>query len=530
MNHSDRSRWVHAVAWLGVAGLGVASGCAGIAGLGDFIGPNAGAGGSAGAGAIGGAGGAVGGGGTGGAPTCTPATVATDCPLAADAHGTATCDNGLCGIACDSDHLNCNGDLVCEVDKQTDKAHCGTCDTTCAAYCVSGSCNDPVAVSRGWNHTCAILKDGSVWCWGRNERGELGDGSVTNSNVPVKTGLVGTAIQIDASGTWQEGGDPLLTYQAQTCAVLDDSSLWCWGANDAGQLGISSTVEQHSPQQVAALANSVQEVAVGGAHICALKTDRTVYCWGYGTSGQVGGVPNDFDLAPCGCRWTPGLRSAFPGYTSSPPPVQHIGSGNYHSCAVLASDAPISGTPNTLYCWGANNFGQLGTGAVTADSFTPVRANGALNQNLERVVLGHKHGCAWKPNLGAICWGNNDAGQIGDGTANPQLTPIAVGGIPGLKSMTAGAYFTGAIATAGLWMWGENTQGQLGDGTTDRPWSPEQINIPEAIMAGAGEIHSCTLTSTGDIYCSGQNSYGELGNGTNDPTSTPTLVVWPPGP
>jgi alpha-tubulin suppressor-like RCC1 family protein len=150
-----------------------------------------------------------------------------------------------------------------------------------------------VYLAGGYEHTCAILHDGSVWCWGYNLDGELGDGTAINKSKPTKVTLPGPAVQVGGKGVFIAA----TAYEAHTCALLADHTVWCWGSNDSGELGTGDTAPSPSPVQ-ANLAN-VTQIAVGGAHTCAIDTSADLYCWGANSHGEVGdGMPGD-DI------WTP---------------------------------------------------------------------------------------------------------------------------------------------------------------------------------------------------------------------------------
>jgi alpha-tubulin suppressor-like RCC1 family protein len=196
-------------------------------------------------------------------------------------------------------------------------------------------------LALGDDHSCALLKDGSVDCWGANAAGEVGDGSTTDQHLPKAITALGTGIIQVAAGS------------DATCAVFAVGSLYCWGLNSSGQMGDGTTTDVHSPTEVTLPGNATQ-VTVGGSHVCAIVSDDFggelgVYCWGGNFDGQLGdGTTTD--------RHTPTLVSAL-GTN-----VAMVAAGGNHTCALMKD--------SSVRCWGDNTFGQVGTGAGTTT--TPV--------------------------------------------------------------------------------------------------------------------------------------------------------------
>jgi alpha-tubulin suppressor-like RCC1 family protein len=208
---------------------------------------------------------------------------------------------------------------------------------------VAGLPGQAGAIAAGDNHTCALLDDGSVWCWGHNSSGQLGDGTTTDSLVPVQvSGLSARAV---ATGS------------AHTCAIGDgaltgEGSVWCWGSNADGQLGNNSSADSSRPVAVQNLSADAQVVATGWEHTCALVSGGSIWCWGDNSGGQLGSV------SALGNR----LPAQVQGLSSR---AQAVTGGFQHTCA-LADYA--------VQCWGNNFQGELGTGTRTSSSSPlPVR-------------------------------------------------------------------------------------------------------------------------------------------------------------
>ena len=266
-------------------------------------------------------------------------------------------------------------------------------DTTHAA-----SHRAPSSLSMGQGHSCAVLTDGTVWCWGANSNGQLGDGIASpidpaeRSVIPVQVLGLTTATQVS-----------LALYHS--CAVLADGTAWCWGDSAEGQLGDGTTTASSVPVQVSGLTTATQ-LSLGELHSCATLTDGTVWCWGYNGNGRLGdGTITD---------------SSVPVQVSGLTTATQVSSGQAHSCATL--------TDGTVWCWGAKGYGQLGDGTTTPDgSAVPVQVSGITTAT--QVICSQDHSCATLADGTVWCWGLNDEGQLGDGTITASSVPVQVSGI-----------------------------------------------------------------------------------------------------
>ncbi|MAG36986.1 MAG: hypothetical protein CL878_12190, partial [Dehalococcoidia bacterium] len=297
----------------------------------------------------------------------------------------------------------------------------------------------PFAVlAAGRDHSCGVTTDGRAFCWGANYQGQLGLGTELTWAAAVPTLVPGaltfTTISAGAS---------------HTCALADDGTAYCWGANYQGQLGLGTeltgTVGVPTPVSGAL---TFTEISAGDVHTCALADDGTGYCWGDNFNGQLGdGATTD--------QTTPAPVTMPLGVT-----LTTISAGDQYTCAV-ADDG-------TAYCWGYNFNGQLGDG--TFDQRTvPTAVSGGLN--LTAIIAADDHTCALASDGAAYCWGYNGNGQLGDGTTTQQNTPTAVSGGLTFAFLARGSSpdHTCALSTAGGgYCWGSNYQGQLGDGTSNQ--------------------------------------------------------------
>jgi len=328
-------------------------------------------------------------------------------------------------------------------------------------------------VSHGSGHVAAIKTDGTLWTWGLNYRGELGDntsGTSSYKSSPVQT--------ITGGNNWKQvacGGTPYTTtihnnssgvqvsepVGGFTAAIKTDGTLWLWGANHSGQLGnnnSSSFYENNysSPVQTTTGGTTWKQVACGFEHTASIKTDGTLWIWGENTNGQLGiGVS-------AGSKSTP-VQIAGGGTN-----WKQVSCGNLHTAAIK--------TDGTLWAWGDNNNSQLGDGTAVA-KYTPIQVG--LSTEWKYVSCAYQSVYAIKTNGTLWAWGNNNYGQLGIGDTLQTSTPVQIaGGGTNWKKVDAGTYHAAAIKTDGtLWIWGYATFGTLGDGiSTFNKSTPIQIS------------------------------------------------------
>ncbi|MBX3717763.1 MAG: Ig-like domain repeat protein, partial [Burkholderiales bacterium] len=336
------------------------------------------------------------------------------------------------------------------------------------------------AIAVGYNHSCAIVADGAVKCWGRNDLGQLGDGSTTDREYPANvTGLPGAVVAIDAG------------YQ-HTCAVTAGGAAWCWGYNEMGQLGDGSTEDRALPVAVSGLSTGVAAISAGYQHTCARTTAGAAHCWGRGGMGQLGNGGTASSETPVAVT---GLDAG----------VSAIVARGHHSCAVVSG---------ALKCWGWNYYHQLGDDTTTNRPLpNPVPG---LASGVAGVAAGEHHSCAFTTGGAASCWGENTYGQLGDSTATPRAHPVAVTGLgSSVSAMAGGRYHTCAIVAGAAMCWGQGGGGQVGDGGTSNRTAPTAVlGLGSGVTAIAGgENHSCALITGGGMKCWGLNTSGQIGDG-----------------
>ncbi len=358
------------------------------------------------------------------------------------------------------------------------------------------SASDAVAVAAGASHTCIHTETGGVRCWGANELGELGDGQVCGAftcpgAVPV-SGLAGDVVTVTAGG-WH------------TCALTSAGGVKCWGLNNFGQLGDGTLTNRTTPVNVSGLASGVAAVSAGGWHTCALTSAGGVKCWGWNNHGQLGNGTTTDSTTPVNVS---GLASG----------VAAISAGRSYTCAVT--------TAGGARCWGLNEYGQLGDGTVT-ERTTPMNVSG-LSSGVALVAAGRHHTCAVTTAGAGKCWGLNFAGQLGNGTTNNSTTPVNVSGLSsGVAKVAVGESSTCALTTAGaVKCWGNNDHGQLGDGTFSNHSTPANVSgfAINGVDIDVGSLHACGVRSGGAVRCWGWNQDGQLGNGTYTDSPVPVTA------
>ena len=389
------------------------------------------------------------------------------------------------------------------------------------------------AVAAGGHLTCAITSDNGVRCWGYDMDGALGDNfkSGGSSGVPVD-------VCADASClTNLSGVTAVAAGYDHACALTTAQGVKCWGINDVGELGASTTGNCYghpcstTPVDVCAdsscltALSGVTAISVGSDHTCALLSSGGVKCWGSDNYGKLGtgvAVPGGYSTTPVDVVADASLAPLTA--------VVALSAGGLHTCAVT--------TAGLAKCWGYNGSGQLGNNSTT-NSNIPVNVyNYGGSSKFQAISAGLLHTCAIYSYGGDMCWGDNQYGEIGDGSTTNRLIPTNSLEITAAV-IVAGQNFTCDLDPFyGLECWGWNFEGELGDGNTLGSTTPMhvisldplQINtISASVDNGFPEGgHTCALTNSGWIYCWGDDSEGELGNGAITTTgfgySTPQRV------
>ena len=411
---------------------------------------------------------------------------------------------------------------------------------------VSIGLSNVVRMSVSFIHSVAVKADGTVWAWGNNAYGEVGDGTTERRVMPVQIGGVTGAVQLATGG----GGHSL--------AVLPDNTVRAWGSDSSGQLGIGTRIfrttevrpvngtdfiaisagSRHSlalksDGRVFAVGENgsnqlgdgtqvsratlgpvratleplsdltgVVEIAAGGSHSLARKSDGTVWAWGSDYEGRLG---NDGEFN----------SSNLPVRVASLANVVRISASDSHSLAVRAD--------GTVWAWGANVFGQIGDG-TTQERFVPVQVSGLTN--VVEVSAGAEHSLARRSDGSVWAWGRNYHGQLGDDTTVDRLTPVRVNGLVNVTMIAAGNSMSAArTADGGVWTWGANYEGQLGGGTSDERFIPYRLAISDVASVSVGQGHMLGLRTDGAVFSWGFNEFGQLGDATLANRTTPVIVA-----
>jgi alpha-tubulin suppressor-like RCC1 family protein len=332
----------------------------------------------------------------------------------------------------------------------------------------------------------ALANDGTLWSWGSGSNGNSGLGDQNNRSVPT---------QIGTDNDWQT--------ISSNSAIKTNGTLWVWGTNNYAQLGVGDLNNRLVPTQVGTDTNWASAAVGYSAHSLAIKTDGTLWSWGYGGSGQLGN-----------------------GNSSSVFPVQ-VGTGTTWSSVTVGSNFSMATkTDNTLWVWGLNSSRELGLFNNGTDQEYPTLRTGSWLIS----SAGAYHGLGIRVDGTLYAWGDNGMGRLGLGTNTQVNNSTKVGTDTDWLKVTAGLYQTLAIKSNGtLWSWGYNNYGQLGQGTIGgNYYSPTQVGTDTDWQDVAlGSYFGVAIKASGEIYTWGRNEYGQLGHGNNTNSSSPGLVNCP---
>jgi alpha-tubulin suppressor-like RCC1 family protein len=369
------------------------------------------------------------------------------------------------------------------------------------------------SVSAGQDFTCGVTPVRTIFCWGRNANGSLGDGTTTDRLVPVAVSRpLGVLFDSVSAG------------QDHACGLSTAGAVYCWGANTFGQLGTGNTIPQTTPTLISASGFSFTSVSAAALFTCAVTTVNTVRCWGFNDNGQLGTAPG-----------VPGAPNPTPLEVQGGP-FRAVSATQGHACGILTGGG---GQDGTVVCWGLNDAGQLGGGGGTS----PAEPPGAIASSVRYAAVsgGFRFTCAIRNDgIGvADCWGLNDFGQLGTTTSDPnaQSTPVPVGnGAFSFAQLSTGRQLACGVSSVGQGScWGDNTFGQLGIGSTTAvptPPGPRTVSGNLVFAAiDAGHFHACGVATDKVAWCWGRAQDGvhpgasALGNGGTGQSNVPVKVA-----
>jgi len=342
-------------------------------------------------------------------------------------------------------------------------------------------------VSAGGEHALGIRSDGTLWTWGGNYNGQLGNGTSVNSNSPI---------MIDTATDWQfvSGGN-------SHCLAIKNGSLWAWGRNLSYQLGDGTFFQRNVPTLIGSDTNWAV-VSAGGMHSMGLKKDGTLWAWGSNASGQLGDGTNS--------------NRTVPTQIGTATNWKIISAGNAHNMAIK--------TDGSLWVWGENFNGELGVGNTT-DLYTPTQIG--IGNTWQDVSAGYEHSLAVQTNGNLWSWGENNGGQLGDSTTSDKLLPTLISTSNNWKHVSAGDEHSMGMQIDGtIYTWGRNQFGQLGDGTNASRLVPTKIiglNNFNKISASVFSFNFA-LKNDGSLWAWGSNFSGELGDSSVIGSNTPKFI------
>jgi alpha-tubulin suppressor-like RCC1 family protein len=340
-----------------------------------------------------------------------------------------------------------------------------------------------------------MFRDGNLWTWGNGTLGRLGTNDTITRSTPVTTFAGGT--------NWKQVSGSHRT--SHMTAIKTDGTLWTWGANYNGSLGINNASTRSTPVTTFAGGNNWKQVSTGGRHTAAVKTDGTLWTWGSGGNGRLGNNATTSRSTPV---------TTFAGGTN----WKQVSAGYRHTAAVK--------TDGTLWTWGYGGSGRLGNNQTT-DRSTPVTTFAGGN-NWKQVSSGGRYTAAVKTDETLWTWGYGGSGRLGNNqTANVSTPVTTFAGGNNWKQISAGYTHTAAIKTDGtLWTWGLGSRGQLGNNQTTNRLTPVTTfsGGTNWKQISAGYTHTAAIKTDGTLWTWGRGTYGRLGNNQTTDRSTPVTT------
>jgi alpha-tubulin suppressor-like RCC1 family protein len=358
-----------------------------------------------------------------------------------------------------------------------------------------GSGTDWQKVAAGGSFSLASKTNNSLWAFGNNGSGRLGIGNITNMSSPVQIGTLTDWDNFEAGGEFG-------------AAIKANGTLWTWGINDVGQLGDGTNVNRSSPVQIGSGTNW-KKVVVGYDHAVAVKLDGTLWTWGSNELCQQGFVISSPQLVNSVNTWT---------MLSTRKQSTVVGDSQTAGGCAIRSDG-------TLWCWGTNIDGQVGTGLSQATVESPQQVGSGTDWAF--VNVGPWSAAAVKTTGTLWTWGYNSSGELGLGDRTSRSSPVQVGALSDWAKVSIGESFMLAVKTNfTLWSWGGGTTGVLGSGTsTAKRSSPVQVgSLSDWSQVASGPKSSNAIKTDGTLWTWGAGTTNQLGNGSSGTVSSPIQI------
>ena len=338
-----------------------------------------------------------------------------------------------------------------------------------------------ISVSVGGSHACSVNDDNQLWCWGQNDQGQIGNNLVVGPSAQFEPQL------FDERQNWSQ----VTAGIAHNCALTVEGKLFCWGRNHYGATGTSESAQLVTGWEILDVPElSWNAVAAAGASSCALKVDRSLWCWGENGETPLGNTSN-FHLQ------TPAQVGVFQW--------ESLSAGERHACGIQGD--------RSLHCWGQNDAKQVSS----SDQDVLIAPHLVSDARWNAVSVGTDHACGIHEDGSIFCWGKNNAGQTGQAAGETTESPQTIVHEPIFDQVSSGANHTCAIdAQKALYCWGKNDVGQLGIAHT----VTEQTHLPQQVVADSvtafqdvavGHDHACAIDEEHGLWCWGKNDRGQCG-------------------
>jgi alpha-tubulin suppressor-like RCC1 family protein len=338
----------------------------------------------------------------------------------------------------------------------------------------AGLASDAFSLSAGDAHTCAI-RAGALWCWGRDSEGQVGDGTTSSA--------VLTPVRVGAGTDWVE----VSAGESHTCARKADGSVWCWGSNASGQLGLGDFVNRATPTRVP-LPSAAHVVQSRSSFSCAVLEDASLWCWGANTEGQLG-LDDDY----------PGADQVSARPVVSDAGWKAVATGQGHACALRLD--------GSLWCWGRNTGSMVGQGGDAGSIQYRVPQRVGARTDWTQLDANQEYTCALRADQSLWCWGH----FLNDSVLDAPTRMLA--GTTWARVRTNLFHLCVVSSSGEASCWGRNLEGQLGLGDFDDRPDPTALDGGPVTDLSTGRFDTCLRRADGSLWCAGKNDDGQLGDG-----------------